>query len=181
MKSLIKVPEIIESDRLIYRRISLADYKDLCCLYANPKVMPFIGKGVRTPEETWEILTSYVKDWEENGFGPWAVFHKQTGDFIGRSGVYSSPRSPYVQIGYVLSDRYWGKGLGTEAAKASLNFGFNEIRCNKIVAFVRLENIASRKILGDKLKMNCETEKFSYGPRMFARYGLSRSEYLAHN
>lgn len=181
MKSLIKVPEIIESDRLIYRRISFADAKDLCRLYANPQVMRFVGKGVRTPKETKEALTNYLKQWKNNGFGPMAIFDKKIGNFIGRGGVYLHESSPEVQIGFVLSDRYWGKGLGTEAAKASLAFGFNEVRCSKIVAFVRLENIASRKILGNKLKMHCETEQFSYGPRMFARYGLSRSEYLAQN
>lgn len=179
MKSLLKVPEIVESDRLIYRRISLSDYEYLCRLYANPKVMPFIGKGVRTREETWKILFGYVKDWQEKGFGPWAVFDKESGEFIGRSGVYLHQRYPAVQIGFVFSDDYWNRGLGTEAGKASLAFGFNQVKCQQIVAFVRLENVASRKILGEKLKMRCETEEFSDGLRVYARYGISRREYLA--
>lgn len=76
----------IETTRLRLRHLTLADLDDLYHIYSNPEVMKYIGKGVRTKDETQAALISMMEHWK-HGFGMWATIHKQTDKMIGRCGL----------------------------------------------------------------------------------------------
>ena len=142
----------IETPPLLLRPFAPADLDELLRLYSDPEVMRFIGKGVRSREETEAGLTRMAGQWPQLGFGMWALHEKETGKFVGRCGLQPLSDTGQVEVGYALHREFWGRGLTTEAATVALRFGFETIGLPRIVAIARAENVASRRVM-EKLGM----------------------------
>lgn len=168
----------IETNRLRLRHFSLDDLDDLFRIYSNPEVMRYVGKGARTKDETQSALVSMIKHWK-HGFGMWAIIHKQSDKMIGRCGLCFLDNSPEVELGYVLDKPYWNIGLATQASRASLEYGFEEIGLERIVAIARPENIASQRVM-QKVGMKYEKNAHYYNSNV-VYYALSRADYYARN
>jgi RimJ/RimL family protein N-acetyltransferase len=101
---------------------------------------------------------------QERGWGFWAVEFRETRQFIGFIGLHiptaALPFSPCVEVGWRLAQPFWGKGLATEGAKASLNFGFSTLGLSEIVAFTSGLNLRSMHVM-DKLGM-VRAEEFNH-------------------
>lgn len=96
--------------------------------------MKYVGKGILTRAETKAKILTTIKSWEKNNFGMWAVVYKRDNKMIGRCGLCFLDNTPEIELGYLLNPAYWYRGLATEAAKASLRYGFEELKLEKIVA-----------------------------------------------
>ena len=85
------------------------------------------------------------------GWGFWAVELKQTGEFIGFIGLHQQPDqftfSPCTEIGWRLEKKFWGKGFATEAAITCLDFAFNSLHLNAVVAFTAQQNSKSQAVM----------------------------------
>lgn len=150
----------IETARLRLRPFTPEDLDDMYPIYSNPEVVRYVGKGVRTREET-EIGLFYTIEHYRHGFGMWAVVDKMDNKTIGRCGLCFLDRTPEVELGYVLDKPYWGKGLATEASLASLKYGFEEIQLDRIVAIAHPLNLASRRVM-EKVGMKYEKDAHYY-------------------
>jgi RimJ/RimL family protein N-acetyltransferase len=139
--------QAIETARLYLRQFTLNDLDDLYRIYSDAEIMKYIGKGVRTRAETESAIHNILKHWEQNNFGMWAVVHKTDCKTIGRCGLCFLDKTPEVELGYALDKFYWNQGLATEASLASLNYGFEILQLEKIVAIARPENIASQRVM----------------------------------
>ncbi|NET44201.1 MAG: GNAT family N-acetyltransferase [Okeania sp. SIO2B3] len=151
----------IETKRLKLRQFILDDLDELYNLYHNPKVMKYVGKDILTKPETEARIFSIIKSWEKNNFGMWAVVHKRDHKMIGRCGLCFLDNTPEIELGYLLNPAYWYQGLATEAAKASLRYGFEELKLEQIVAVAQPENIASRRVM-EKVGMKYEKDANYY-------------------
>ncbi len=176
----LSLPEcIIETERLFFRPFERADLPDLAVIYTDVETMQFIGKGARTFAEVEAELEQFIADWQKYGYGSCAVIEKASGKLIGRSGLRASDRSPYPEFGYVFrKDGCWGKGFGTEAAKACLEIGFSQLNLDRLVAFVKPANFASQRIL-TKIGMSCENANFDYAGAKYLQFGRSRADYFS--
>ena len=124
--------------------------------------MKWIGNGsVRTQAECASAIANFEQFWEEHGFGLFAVERRDTGDLIGFTGLaiptFLPEVMPTVEIGWRLGKSAWGQGFATEAAKASLAFGFQEAMVDRIVSIHQAGNDASGRII-QKLGMRLERE-----------------------
>ncbi len=85
------------------------------------------------------------------GWGLWAVEVLDTGGFIGFVGLNQPPFqahfTPAVEVGWRLARGAWGQGYATEAARASLTFGFDHLDCDEIVSFTAAVNDRSRRVM----------------------------------
>jgi RimJ/RimL family protein N-acetyltransferase len=131
-----------------------------------------------TKEEIKSKLERYQSWMERFAFTNFAVFTKDTNDFVGSAGMslfhdpdgdrlpiprISSAKYSYsdIELGYVLHKKYWGKGCATELAKACVEFVFrNNPDIKRIVAVTALSNLASQHILS-KLGFNFVTDIIS--------------------
>ncbi|MEU7298475.1 GNAT family N-acetyltransferase, partial [Streptomyces exfoliatus] len=117
----------IRTPRLILRRWSDDDLVPLAEINADPEVMRWIGDGsVRDLEQTAEDIERYEEEWDEEGFGLFAVELIASGELIGFAGL-SVPEflpevMPDVEIGWRLGRPFWGQGYASEAAHAVLEF-----------------------------------------------------------
>ncbi len=143
----------IETARLLlrpWRREDLGPYARMC---ADPEVMRYMGfDGVTlSRKQTEEHTECLVRHWEERGFGLWAVEEKSSGDFIGRIGLMRHEDWPEgehkTEVGWLLDRPYWGRGLATEGARASLRYGFEELGLERIISMAWPENAASRRVM----------------------------------
>lgn len=177
MNYFVTMPKI-ETFRLRLRDFTPDDLDDLFQIYSNPEVMKYIGKGVRTKDETQSALVSMIKHWE-HGFGMWAMIHKQSDKMIGRCGLCFLDNTLEVELGYALDLPYWNMGLATEVSLASLKYGFEEIGLERIVAIAKPENIASQRVM-QKVGMKYEKNAHYYNSNV-VYYALDRADYYARN
>ncbi len=139
----------IETERLILRPFTIDDVEDLYQMNLDPKVSKYtMDGGIHTKEEIREILTkSTLTDYKKHGFGRLAVFYKDNMEFLGFSGLKYLEDMDDVDIGYRYKSTYWGKGIATEAARPFLDYGFKELKLQKIIGMVHPDNPASSNVL----------------------------------
>ena len=164
---------MLETRRLRLREFTMKDLDELAALRSDPLVMKYIGEQSR--EKVKERLRYYISLYEPHGFGMWGVMHKADAKLIGWCGLMFLEETPEVEVGYGIAKAYWGQGLVTEAASASLRFGFEQIGLERIVAVALPENIASRRIM-EKLGMKYEKNVLHYGFDC-AYYAITRDEF----
>lgn len=136
--------------------------------------MRYIGKGIRTKNETQAALFSIIKHYE-HGFGMWAVIHKGDGKLIWRSRLCFLDNMPEVELSYLLDKSYWRQGLATEASHASLKYEFEVVKLDRIVAIAQPENIASRRVM-EKVGMKYEKDAY-FSNKDVVYYAISRDVY----
>ena len=170
-----KPMKILETERLILRHLLPTDLDDLFALYRDPEIRRYFPEGVLTYEETKEEL-----EWFLNGhpahpeLGLWATIHKETDRFIGRCGLlpWTIDERQEVEVAYLLDRDYWGQGLGTEAARALVHYGFEQLQLPRLICLIDGENQASIKV-AMKIGMAFEKEgKDEKGP--FLLYSMSK-------
>jgi RimJ/RimL family protein N-acetyltransferase len=117
---------------------------------ADARVMEFFPKTL-TREESDATADWIESGFAAHGFGFYAMELRETGEFIGFTGLavpaFDAPFMPRVEIGWRLSVEHWGRGLATEAARASLRYGFEELGLTEIVAFTVPANGRSRRVM----------------------------------
>ena len=157
----------IKTDRLLLRQWKHSDREEFAKLNADPEVMRYFP-SVLDRSESDSIAKTCEELISERGWGFWAVESLESGKFIGFVGLHiptdNLPFSPCVEVGWRLAKEYWGKGFATEAALASLRFGFVEIDLNEIVSFTAVVNNRSRSVM-ERIGMEFNEELFDH-PRV---------------
>lgn len=140
----------LETNRLIVKAPSLEDFDNLYALQSDADVMKYIGKGVRTKEEVMTGLEKSLLHQAKHGFSLGCVYEKESETFVGRAGLiylgYDDTQAD-IEVGYGLVKSAWGKGYATELAKALIQWGFNHLSVDKLVAVIMPENDGSRHVL----------------------------------
>jgi ribosomal-protein-alanine N-acetyltransferase len=122
-------------------------------LDSNPEVHKYLGRNPsQTIEQSREIIGNIRRQYIDNGIGRWAAIEKETGNFIGWSGLkfireYENNRILFYDVGYRLMPKYWGKGYATESAKAAIRYGFEQLQLTEIIGSANVENTRSRRAL----------------------------------
>ena len=164
---------VIETERLILRLHTIEDVEASYQMNLDENVSAFTGDGGVVSHEEIErrIREDVLGDYEKHGFGRFAVVEKSSGEFIGFAGLKYLEDLDEVDLGYRFIFSKWGKGYATEASKACVDFGFNELNLKKIIAFVLPDNIGSVRVLE---KLGFEYEKDVVEDGLQARlYSLS--------
>jgi ribosomal-protein-alanine N-acetyltransferase len=139
--------------------------------------MRYISGGkARTLEETEVGLGRTIEGWQSRGFGFWAVTPKGCDKVIGYCGFMFLEGTPEIELAYGLAKSHWDSGFTTEAARACLHYGFEEMKLERIVAVVHPGNTASQRVL-EKLCMRYTKNVYHYGADLMY-YEISSAEYL---
>lgn len=149
---------------------------------------------VTTPpplERVRRLVSGQLDHWDERGYGWWAVESRVSdltrvsgparvrdegpveGPLIGWAGLTYLPETDEIEVAYLLGKPFWGRGLATEAARASLRYGFEHLEIETIVGIVHPDNLASRRVL-EKVGLSF-VERAHYFGMDVLRYTLDRS------
>jgi len=151
---------VLETNRLVLRRLSLADAADLYRIYSDPETMGFMGKSPDSIEEERDHIQSHIAHhYEKYGVGLWATVLKENNRLIGRCGLMRKQIEGVeeVEIAYLLGREYWGRGLATEAAEAIVKHGCAKYGFKRIVAVIHPQNVASIRV-AEKIGMKYERD-----------------------
>jgi len=173
--------EPIETERLILRELLLSDVDGMFELDSNPNVHLFLGnKPVKNVEESLDQIKNIQQQYIALGTGRWAVVLKETGEFMGWSGIKFitneiNNHKDFYEIGYRFIEKHWRKGYATEAGKAFVDYAFNVMKVEALYAYADAGNEGSRKIL-EKLGLRY-VNSFKYEGEMEVWYELKNPNY----
>ena len=154
----------------------------MAAINADPEVMRWIGSGTtRSVEQTTAAIKLWEREWEESGFGLFAVEMRDTGELAGFVGLsipdFLPEVMPAVEIGWRLGREFWGRGIATEAAHSALGFGFTRCGLDRVVSICQSGNDASERIMR-KLGMELERETVDPSCRRPVRvYAIDSCDY----
>ena len=175
------VPQI-ETPRLLLRSWRDEDLDAYARMCADPEVMRYLPSTL-TCEQSEQQIAKFVRHWEERGFGLWAVEIRETGAFAGFVGLQHSEDWPEgehkTEVGWRLDRSYWGQGLATEGALASLHYGFEDLGLERIISITLPENVASRRVM-EKSGLSLRGEARWRGFDV-VWYDISRREWETYN
>jgi RimJ/RimL family protein N-acetyltransferase len=140
----------LETERLILRAWREADLEPMAVINADPLVARYLP-GPMTAEETRAMVERKRAHLARHGFTSFAVEVPGVAAFIGYVGLqwpnFEAHFMPAVEIGWRLAPAHWGKGYATEAARAALRFGFEELNLDQIVSFTVAANKPSWAVM----------------------------------
>lgn len=171
---------LIETERLLLRKFRESDFEDYFQIFSDPEVTRYIGNGkAMARSEAWMSMASIFGHWQLRGYGLLAVEERTSKVVVGRIGFINPEGWPGFELGWSLNRHYWGKGYATEGAKALLDYGFRELKQDRIVSLIYPGNIRSIRVaekLGEKLQSKAEVD----GKEVLV-YGIDRSAFEMTN
>ncbi|UGY93388.1 GNAT family N-acetyltransferase [Streptomyces gobiensis] len=152
----------IRTPRLFLRRWDDDDLAPMAEINADPQVMRLSGDGsVQDLDQTAEDIERWEEEWDEEGFGLFAVELLASGELIGFVGLsvpeYLPEVLPAVEISWRLGRPFWGQGYASEAAQATLEFALQDRGLDRVISITRLGDTASENVIR-KLGMVPERE-----------------------
>jgi len=169
------IPTIVTS-RLRLRAFTEEDVGPLHRVLGDREVVRYFpSPNPPSRDKVQELIARQLRHWEQHGFGWWALEPRWHNELIGWSGLGFLQETEEVEVAYLLDKAFWGKGLATEAAQASLQYGFQELELECIIAIVHPDNMASQRVIA-KLGMSFVDQAHYFGMDCY-RYSLELSSY----
>ncbi|MGO2570437.1 MAG: GNAT family N-acetyltransferase [Serratia proteamaculans] len=169
------------SARMLMRPPVADDVARFYAIFGDPETQRFNPAGpVASEQLARQALTERIENWQQHGYGSWAIaLHERPEWIIGFGGISWRPLGAQrtVNLGYRFDTQVWGRGLATELAQASLEYGFEQLRLAEISAIVREKNLASCRVLEKAGLRLVDTLDDVPGDRPSLVYSLLRSEY----
>ncbi|MET9223789.1 GNAT family N-acetyltransferase [Streptomyces sp. NPDC088197] len=142
----------IRTPRLVLRRWREDDIAPMAEINADPEVMRYIGDGLpRDLEQTAESIERWEEEWDDEGFGLFAVELLASGELAGFTGLsvptFLPEVLPAVEIGWRLGRQFWGQGYASEAAHATLEFALQDRGLDRVISIAQLGNDASENVM----------------------------------
>ena len=142
---------LIETNRLVIRKFEQDDWKALLEYTSNQAVMEYIPEGVFTEKDAKKFVEKNAGDQAEK----YAVVLKDENLLIGHIVFHKYFGDHTYEIGWVFNSNYYNKGYASEAAHATLKYGFEQLNLHRIIATCQPENIGSYRVM-EKIGMRKE-------------------------
>ncbi|MFD2082399.1 Protein N-acetyltransferase, RimJ/RimL family [Actinopolymorpha cephalotaxi] len=144
-----KGPEL-KTERLLLRRWRESDRAPFAAMNADPAVMEHFVSPLSEADSD-AFVDRMEAAFERDGYGLWAVEVRETGDFVGFTGLsrvtFDAPFVPAVEVGWRLAHHAWGRGFAPEAARAALGFAFDTVGLAEVVSFTAPVNERSQAVM----------------------------------
>jgi [ribosomal protein S5]-alanine N-acetyltransferase len=170
------------TERLFLREMTAEDVNSLLMLFGNPEVVKFIGmQPIKTIEQANEWLKWMGGFFAEKEGLRWGIT-LQDGTFVGSAGLHRwNKEAQYAKIGCDIAFKYWGNGYGQEAMRQIIEFGWEQMKLNRIEAEIVSGNEASVHVV-EKLGFKKEgvlRQRLLKGGKFYdiLIYSVLRSEY----
>lgn len=179
-----KIPDLT-TDRLLLRRIRIADAPDMYEYSKDPDVTKYLLWDPHPNVEHTRNYIDYLQDRYRDGkYYDWAIVLKSNGKMIGTCGFSAIyPEHRYAEVGYVLNPAFRGQGYAGEALSAVLDFAFRRMALNRVEAKCVAENASSERVMQ---KVGMQFEGIARSALLVKNefrdikiYAMLRDEYLA--
>lgn len=138
---------IAQAPRFVIRDFKPEEETMYIALFDDPRVTVHLPN--RSRKEHLDIFRKSFDDYGANNkLGRWGIFNNRDGDFIGFCLLrpYDND-SQVVELGYVIHQKYWGKGIASEMAIIMVGYALTHTNAKEIVGVTTLGNTGSQKVL----------------------------------
>lgn len=135
----------IETERLVLRQPRLEELDDWSQFMLDEQNMRFIG-GVQPRMSVWRFLMVAIGSWSAMGFGMFSVLERRSGVWLGRVGPTMPEGWPGSEVGWSIRREYCHQGYATEAARASMDWVFEQLQWQEVIHCIAPENVASQAL-----------------------------------
>jgi RimJ/RimL family protein N-acetyltransferase len=143
----------LRTERLLLRTWRDEDVEPFIEMGEDPQVMEFFP-GLMSAQQSRETAAMFRTQMDQRGWGLWALEALDgdlAGRFLGFTGLavprFEAHFTPAVEVGWRLTPAAWGRGYATEAARAAMAYGFDELALDEIVSFTAVVNLRSRAVM----------------------------------
>ena len=139
---------VLETERLVLRRLATSDAAFILELLNEPSFLRYVGdKGVRTLDDARiYVENTPLASYQKHGFGMYLTSLKD-GTPIGICGLVKRDTLLDVDVGFAFLPEYWSQGYAFESATAVLGHAKEDFGLTRIVAIVNPDNQRSIKLL----------------------------------
>ncbi|MBP2242023.1 ribosomal-protein-alanine N-acetyltransferase [Cytobacillus eiseniae] len=139
---------VLETDRLILRKIEKSDANSILKYLSDKEVMEFYGlEPFKTVDDALNEISWYQSIVNEGTGIRWGITLKGEDEVIGSCGFLNMvPQHFRTEIGFELSKSYWGQGIASEALEAVITYGFSHLNFQRIEALIEPPNMPSQKV-----------------------------------
>jgi RimJ/RimL family protein N-acetyltransferase len=166
---------VIDTKRLLLRRVTSADLHELIAIHADPDIERFMGAFDRDRATDW--LDRVDKSWREHGYGRVAITDRATGRLLGRTGLQYFEQFAETELGWTLRRDAWGFGYATEAARACADWAFRDFEIPYLTSLIESDNERSIKV-AKRLGMTPRRNELLL-ERSFTVHAVTRDAWLA--
>jgi RimJ/RimL family protein N-acetyltransferase len=168
-------PTIIETPRLTLRPPTADDVSVFDEMHRDPEVMQYLtvvgSHGGFSA--AWRTVALLVGHWAMLGYGQWVVVERASAQTVGRVGLWNPPGWPGLEVSWMIRRSHWGRGLATEAARASMDHAFAVVKADHVISIIRPDNARSIRV-AQKLGEVFERSEMMDG-KEYHIYGASRN------
>ena len=136
----------LETERLFMREWRQSDLDVFARIFANDQVTRFLTGAPMSRVDAWRFMTNSIGHWHLRGYGTWVLERKADGAVLGRVGLINPEGWPGLEVGWTLDQTYWGQGYATEAAQATLHYGFLTQGVDRLISLIHPENKPSQAV-----------------------------------
>jgi len=139
---------VFETERCYVREITTEDVLRLYEIYSDKETKRYIEDLYDDYEKEVQFTKDYIlNQYRFYEYGLWIVILKETGEVIGRAGIFDRENQENTEIGFVFDKKYWGKGIATEILTAISDYARKEFGIETLVAHVMNGNLRSKALL----------------------------------
>ncbi len=163
---------VLKTERLVLRMLQESDFEAYAVIHMDAEVTRFTSRVQLDRYAAWRHLSSIVGHWHLRGFGMWGVFEQASDTLVGRVGFHQPEGWPDFELGWTIGRAFWGKGYAPEAARACLDFAFDEMDRDHVISLIDPQNKSSIRV-AEKLGETLEGE-FEWEGHSLLVYGIRR-------
>ncbi|MEQ2130644.1 GNAT family protein [Caldanaerobacter subterraneus KAk] len=139
---------VLETSRLILKKISLEDAEDMFEYASDPEVTKYVSwEYHKNIEDSLNLIKRILSISDKEEVAIWGLYLKENEKLIGTCELNIDRKNMIGEIAFALGKKYWNKGIMTEAVREVIEFGFEKLNLNRIQARCMVENIASERVM----------------------------------
>jgi RimJ/RimL family protein N-acetyltransferase len=135
----------LTTERLLLRPLRHEDTDAFAALCADDEVMRWLG-GTMDRHTAWRHMATLAGHWPLRGYGRWAVEERESGELAGHVGLWFPEGWPAIEVGWALARPAWGRGIASEAARASLDYAWSEVGLDRVISLIDPTNERSQSV-----------------------------------
>lgn len=175
---------VIETNRLILRKISQDDYSEIANILQDIDVMYAWEKSF-SDEEVQNWINQNLKRYNDEGYSFFLALEKESNKVVGVMGplIENIENKSYIGVAYILNKNSWKKGYATEGIKECVNYAFSKLNADEVIAQIRPCNTSSCKV-AKRLNMKLKGKYIKiYDNKEMKHliYSIDRNEYLKNH
>lgn len=116
-------------------------------MMADERVARWFGGAAGDRPEAWRTMALFLGHWTLRGHGQWAAVERETGQFVGRVGLWQPEGWPGLEVGWAIAPDRWGRGYATEGGRASIAWAFDQLDVDEVISVTLPDNLASRRVM----------------------------------